>query len=219
MRNAILIVAALMATMLSARAQTPSSQPVSTETTPRQILPNCDAYYPANGASGGTTGVGFLVDVQGNPASVHLIRSSRDSDLDAAAVSCMANSSLTFNFSKIPAERPLFAAVNGVAVRGDVIAAGSVAVNWVRNGHSTYFVGCPYPFVSARLKEQGEVELSYRILRDGTVSNPVVSKSSGYDHLDDAALACTANYRYTPALHDGVPVEIDWHVRMQFLSH
>ncbi|MEA3035709.1 MAG: hypothetical protein QOH04_1474 [Sphingomonadales bacterium] len=66
-----------------------------------------------------------------------------------------------------------------------------------------------YPDASARKKEQGKVEMSFAIGRDGRVSGCRADKSSGFAKLDK--LACDLveqRFQYWPALAaDGSPVE------------
>ncbi|MGD0143761.1 MAG: TonB family protein [Rhizomicrobium sp.] len=58
--------------------------------------------------------------------------------------------------------------------------------------------------------EQGSVALSFRIGTDGSPKNVTVSATSGYPDLDQAAVACAAQWKYRPAMQDGRPVEVDW---------
>jgi len=68
----------------------------------------------------------------------------------------------------------------------------------------------PYPAVAQRLGQEGTTTLAFKIGTDGSVSNPSVSKSSGFDSLDSAALSCVGHWRYTPQKVDGNPVETTW---------
>lgn len=45
-----------------------------------------------------------------------------------------------------------------------------------------------YPSISKRLKEQGKVIISFRVLKDGLFVNMNILKSSNYQRLDNAAL-------------------------------
>jgi TonB family protein len=68
----------------------------------------------------------------------------------------------------------------------------------------------PYPAVAQRLGQEGTTTLAFKIGTDGSVSSPSVSKSSGFDSLDSAALSCVGHWRYTPQKVDGNPVEATW---------
>jgi TonB family protein len=59
-----------------------------------------------------------------------------------------------------------------------------------------------YPFLSRVLKQEGTTELSFTVAADGTLSGMKVSKSSGSDRLDDAAMDCVSGWHYRPAIKD-----------------
>jgi protein TonB len=63
-----------------------------------------------------------------------------------------------------------------------------------------------YPLASRRDGEEGVVVIHAQVLADGSVSDAHVGESSGYERLDDAALAAVLGWRFQPALHDGKPV-------------
>jgi protein TonB len=73
-----------------------------------------------------------------------------------------------------------------------------------------------YPFFSRVLGQEGTTEVAFQVLADGTVSDVKVSKSSGSDRLDDAAVDCVARWHYRPAIKDDqlvdapVTVKVDW---------
>jgi TonB family protein len=60
------------------------------------------------------------------------------------------------------------------------------------------------------------VALSFRIGTDGSPKNVAVSATSGYPDLDQAAVACAAQWKYRPALQDGRPVEADWKANVKW---
>ena len=64
-----------------------------------------------------------------------------------------------------------------------------------------------YPPVSIRLTEQGKVSIKYLVKEDGTVSECMVTMTSGKSRLDDAA--CTMvkrRWKFKPATQAGKPV-------------
>ena len=73
-----------------------------------------------------------------------------------------------------------------------------------------------YPFLSRVLKQEGTTELSFTVAADGTVSGVKVTKSSGSDRLDDAAMDCVSGWHYRPAIKDDqlvdapMMVTVDW---------
>ena len=63
-----------------------------------------------------------------------------------------------------------------------------------------------YPPLAVRLNQTGNVMLRLSIDEHGVVEAASVEKSSGYDSLDDAAVAWVmAHWRYEPATKDGKP--------------
>jgi len=63
----------------------------------------------------------------------------------------------------------------------------------------------PYPGMSSRLGETGEVLLSVLIGTDGKVQDVRLLTSSGYPRLDDAALKAVYSWRCQPVVRNGVP--------------
>ncbi|HEX4157130.1 MAG TPA: TonB family protein [Rhizomicrobium sp.] len=79
------------------------------------------------------------------------------------------------------------------------------------NDHQSHF-----PPLSVLLGEAGSTRVGMEVAVDGSVSNPVIEKSSGFPTLDTAALESVRSWRYNPARRDGKPVgchysaNIDW---------
>lgn len=63
----------------------------------------------------------------------------------------------------------------------------------------------PYPPISRRLGEQGQVTLRAFIEANGTASRVEVLSSSGFDRLDRAAMAAAKDWRYQPGTRAGQP--------------
>ena len=63
--------------------------------------------------------------------------------------------------------------------------------------------------IAVRLNHQGEVALSFTIAEGGAVKNVTVVKSSGYEELDQAAIACVTQFRYRPVIQNGKPIAVD----------
>jgi len=76
---------------------------------------------------------------------------------------------------------------------------------------------CPeYPPFAVRRHEQGTVSTSFHIATDGSVKDLSITKSSGYTDLDDWTLSCLQAFRYFPVKKDGVPVQIDKAITMNW---
>ena len=56
-----------------------------------------------------------------------------------------------------------------------------------------------YPTFSQRLREEGRVLLKVRVTRSGVADSVTIARSSGYQRLDDSALATVRHWRFIPA--------------------
>ncbi|MBT9553604.1 MAG: energy transducer TonB [Hydrogenophaga sp.] len=75
----------------------------------------------------------------------------------------------------------------------------------------------PYPNLSHRLGETGKVVISVLVEIDGRPSQVLLSKSSGYNRLDQAALITVKNrWRFVPGTADGTPIPSWVVVSLQF---
>ncbi len=63
----------------------------------------------------------------------------------------------------------------------------------------------PYPPMSKRLNEQGNVMVRIYIDADGSPQKAELQKSSGFERLDQAALAVVMKWRYVPGKRNSVP--------------
>lgn len=63
-----------------------------------------------------------------------------------------------------------------------------------------------YPRVELVRGNQGWVELSFVVSKEGKVLDPVVEASSGSRHFESAAVRSVKNFRYEPATVNGEPV-------------
>jgi protein TonB len=75
----------------------------------------------------------------------------------------------------------------------------------------------PYPPLSKRMGEQGKVIVRALIGVDGTAHSAEIKLSSGFDRLDQAALATTLRWRYVPGKRAGVPEAMWFNVPFNFV--
>jgi protein TonB len=74
-----------------------------------------------------------------------------------------------------------------------------------------------YPAMSRRLGEQGKVVVRVLIGVDGTAQKAEIRQSSGFDRLDQAALATTQRWRYVPGKRGGVAEAMWFNVPINFV--
>lgn len=74
-----------------------------------------------------------------------------------------------------------------------------------------------YPVESRRLKEEGTVVLLLTVGIDGRVADIRVSRSSGSDRLDTAALSAVRKWRWAPTVRNGQPVPVQGIVEIPFV--
>lgn len=75
----------------------------------------------------------------------------------------------------------------------------------------------PYPPLSKRLGEQGQVVIRAFIDANGTATRAEVRTSSGYDRLDQAALQTVLKWRYVPGKRAGVAEGMWFNVPIHFV--
>jgi protein TonB len=74
-----------------------------------------------------------------------------------------------------------------------------------------------YPSLSKRLGEQGKVVVRVLIGVDGTAQKAEIRSSSGFERLDQAALATVLKWRYAPGKRAGVPEAMWFNVPLNFV--
>lgn len=75
----------------------------------------------------------------------------------------------------------------------------------------------PYPPMSRRLGEQGKVVIRTLIGADGVAQEASIHQSSGFDRLDQAALATARKWRYVPGKRAGVAEAMWFNVPFTFV--
>lgn len=75
----------------------------------------------------------------------------------------------------------------------------------------------PYPPMSKRLGEQGKVVVHTLIGADGVPQKADIKQSSGFDRLDQAALATALRWRYVPGKRAGVAETMWFNVPFSFV--
>jgi protein TonB len=63
----------------------------------------------------------------------------------------------------------------------------------------------PYPAAAVANAEQGTVAVDVLVDKSGKAWDPKLARSSGFDDLDNAAIAAALTWKYVPAMQGGVP--------------
>ncbi len=74
----------------------------------------------------------------------------------------------------------------------------------------------PYPPMSKRLSEQGKVIVRVLISAEGQPLKAELRQSSGFERLDQSALATVMKWRYVPGKRDGVAETMSFNVPITF---
>ena len=74
----------------------------------------------------------------------------------------------------------------------------------------------PYPVMSRKLREQGSVRLNVMVNAAGEAEAVRIKSGSGFDRLDQAALAAVQKWRFVPARQHGQAVAGWVEVPIQF---
>ena len=74
-----------------------------------------------------------------------------------------------------------------------------------------------YPANSRRLGEQGKVIVRVLIGADGVAQKSEIRKSSGFERLDQAALATVQRWRYVPGKRGGIPEAMWFSIPINFV--
>ncbi|MEO7108363.1 MAG: energy transducer TonB, partial [Rhodoferax sp.] len=74
-----------------------------------------------------------------------------------------------------------------------------------------------YPPISKRMGEQGKVVIRTLIGADGIAKEASIHTSSGFDRLDQTALATAMKWRYAPGKRAGVAEAVWFNVPFTFV--
>lgn len=74
-----------------------------------------------------------------------------------------------------------------------------------------------YPAMSRRLGEQGKTVVRVTIGVDGLPKRATVRTSSGYERLDEAAVAAVMRWRFVPGKRNGIVEEMDFSVPINWV--
>ncbi|MGV3569980.1 MAG: energy transducer TonB, partial [Ramlibacter sp.] len=75
----------------------------------------------------------------------------------------------------------------------------------------------PYPPMSKRLGEQGQVMLRVLIGADGSAQQVEVRRSSGFERLDNVARETVRRWKFVPGKRNGVPEAMWFNVPINFV--
>jgi len=184
--------------------------PALAQTVPSSGLPNTTCEYPAAAVSvraEGRTLVVFLPMPDGTLLSVTILKSSGNTDLDNAAVTCVEN----WRFDPKSSADRSWVDVRGAYISWTMPDDSTGKPLGKRSGvpHSCAFA---YPKEARKDRLAGTTKVRFVITDRGRVTDPQIVESSGSVLLDNAALRCVGYWRYVPAVKDGQNVEASWTV-------
>jgi len=203
---------------------TPSLTPPATGPSPSQSMPANGQTHPAQNCPGPSRIrpslpqnkllVSVSVTADGKMHQPVLIQSSGDGDLDETILGCVEGHRY---LPTIVAGRPAAATwVMGYYWRpqpADFAPAGpsGAAVEACTN-HS-------FPRAPVEHPPKSPTRLTYHIATDGTVTDIVVTQSSGISYLDQATVNCVSSWRFFPVYENGRAVVIDKTLSVQWQEH
>jgi TonB family protein len=79
------------------------------------------------------------------------------------------------------------------------------------------YVPPPYPPIAVRLNQTGTAIVMFHVQPDGHVRDVRLVQSTGHDELDKAATDAAFTWQMLPGAVGGVPVEMEWDRRVEFL--
>jgi protein TonB len=210
--------AGLIAAILGLTVAEVSLQGTKPQTVAQHAGNNCAAaYYPASAIRAGEQGATLLnvsISKTGEATKVEVKKSSGFADLDKASVDCVKAG---WHFH--PALR------NGTPVESTktyrivwkLMSGGTVAPHLQTPVQTA--CGDIFSTAAAKWNSYRSTVLHFRILANGTVSQPFVGISSGDPQFDATAVQCVSHVKYAAALMDGIPTEISWNAAVDWSPH
>lgn len=144
-----------------------------------------------------------------------------DSNPQDSGVASGATAAVALNTSSATTPevaQPIQVSTTADADAGDTSASRSTRIEMVPVSSLTRvnYVAPKYPRSARRRNVTGAVEVSFRVLGNGTVSDVVVANSTPGTTFDKAALDAVAQWRFEPVIENGESVEKVTAVRLSF---
>lgn len=217
MRRVVIVSVACWGAVLSLRA---SGEPVFH---PAAVTPLgahvCAGFYPEAAREahiGGVASLSFRITANGTISNVVVARSSGNVDLDDAAKSCAR----TWRFVPVqkdgkPVEAAWEADVEFKAAAAEPQPMLQLPV-LVEQDQSACF---RYPWWALRHHAEGNAIIHYSVMPGGAVTDIAMSKSSGDNDLDEAAMSCVKSFKYRPLSGNNTPKPATARVTWSYLEH
>lgn len=110
-------------------------------------------------------------------------------------------------------------AVPVAAVAAPALPAPPAVAKIVLPSSDAAYLGNPrpyYPPLSNRMREQGVAKISVLVGANGIPTEAYIKESSGFERLDQSALASVLKWRYVPGTRDGIPEAMRYTVPVRF---
>jgi TonB family protein len=174
---------------------------------------NCAAaYYPASAIRAGEQGATLLnlsISKTGTVTKVEVKQSSGFADLDKAAVDCVMGG---WHFHPALQKGKPLASTKKIRIVWKLMSRGNVAPHL----QTPMETSCANDFPANKWTSYRSTVLHFRILADGTVSQPFVAISSGDSLFDAKAMQCATRLTYTAAVINEAPADVSWNAAVDW---
>lgn len=187
----------------------------------------CDDSYLHGTAADVVTGLQFHITERGDVVYVSPHHSSGVKELDGAATACISS----WKFLPTVSNGANVAVLALAAIPWRAVMASKPApelLTW-KIDHPTAVMargkGKPhvcldyYPKSAMQAGIQGRTTIAFTITSEGATKDVRITRSSGSDILDDAAVKCAKEWQYAPAMENGKPIEIPWAAEVDLSLH
>lgn len=219
MRRLLAFSLGILSTVPAARGDNPPAYRPAT-VTPANAH-SCAGFYPEAIREvnvGGVASLNFKITVNGTVSNVVVAKSSGNSDLDDAAKTCVR----TWRYVPLQKDGKPVEAAWDADIEFKVVEKAQGAP---QPGKLPLLVEqdrdlcLHYPFWAHRHHAEGNAILTYTVIPDGQLTDIAMTKSSGDQDLDEAALKCVKSYKYRPGSGGDTPKPVTAQVTYSYLEH
>jgi len=208
------------AVMIVELAPAPAPEPASAATTkPQPVAPTPPAAPAKRTVEKAAPSTKKQPKLGPQPMSVPDLQPAPQAPTAASAAQARPDLSTAGMATDNPSALAAPAALTGVTGVTSALPAGPALQLPSSNADYLQNAPPPYPALSRRMNEQGKTVVKVLIGADGMPQKVELLRSSGFERLDQAALATVMRWRYVPGKRSGsaeamwFDVPIDWELR------